>query len=113
MTTLGTHKKKYCFAARGILGPDDLISIIYQIIKVCGMTPARGCRVDTYPYLEKGGIGFTVYQPLMESYLVADVYTDLNETEILISTCKPKRMRPQSVLQIMNDQIGPSQEVKL
>ena len=112
-TILGTHKKKYCFASRGILGPDDLIAIIHQVIKACGMTPAREPRVDTYPYLGGGGRGFTLYQPLMESYLIADVYYDLNETEVLISTCKPKRMRPQQVISILETHIGPTKEVKL
>lgn len=113
MPTLGTHKKKYVFVSRGTLGPDDMIAIALQIVKACGMTPAREPRVDTYPYQGGGGHGYTLYQPLMESYLIADVYSDLNETEVLISTCKPKRMRPQAVMQIMNDQIGPSREVKL
>jgi len=113
MPTLGTHKKKYCFVAQGILGPDDLIPIALQMVKACGMTPAREPRVDTYPYLGGGGHGFTLYQPLTESYLIADVYSDLNETEVLISTCKPRRMRPKIVLMIMEQYIGPSQEVKL
>lgn len=59
MTTLGSHKKKYCFVAKGILGPDDMMAVAMQIIKVCGMTPARGPRVDTYPY--QGGGGSRLY----------------------------------------------------
>lgn len=75
------------------------------------MSPARTYRVDTYPYQGGGGQGFTLFQPLKESYAIADVYYDLTETEILISTCKPERMNIEAVIMIMTTEIGPIKEV--
>lgn len=105
---LGEHKKKFVFVAYGSPGPSEMVSIVHAIIKAAGMTLARGFRVDMYPYHEKGGEGYTFFQPLCESYCVADVYYDLNETEVLISTCKPERMDTAKILEIMEIMIGPA-----
>lgn len=127
MENLGENKKKFVFVAQGTLPPRKMKKVMRQIIAVAGMTTARRARVDRYPYGGSwwrhllyligfpvklgGGIGFTVYQPLQESYEVADVYYDLSETEVLLSTCKPDRMNVAAVLQIMESEIGPSKEV--
>ncbi len=91
-TVLGSEKVKFLFVCRGAPSPKEMYHIATAVITCAGMTAARKGRIERYPYRGKGGKGYTLWRPLMESYLVADVYTDLNETEILISTCKPERI---------------------
>lgn len=79
-----------------------------MIIANIGMTPARTGRIDEYPYRKGGGCGYTAFFPLMESYLIMDAYSDLNETEVLISTCVPDRLHPDDVTYLLSKLIGPT-----
>lgn len=107
MTALGTTKKKFVYLCEGNPGPKVMFALAHQIIAFAGMTPARKGRIDKYPYQGGGGKGYTLYQPLMESYLVADVYSDLNQTEITLSTCKPERINQAAMEIFMQRLIGP------
>lgn len=86
------HKQKFVFLCAGVLSESSAEDFAKGFIEIAGMTPARSGRIDRYPYRGGGGIGYTAFFPLMESYLIIDVYDDLNETEILLSTCKPERI---------------------
>jgi hypothetical protein len=70
------------------------------------MSPARRGRIDIYPYRGGGGIGFTGFFPLKESYLIIDVYSDISEVEILLSTCKPERLDLPKLRNFLLCQIG-------
>lgn len=109
--TLGTYKRKFIFSVCGILPENMAEDFAKEFISRAGMTPARKGRFDKYPYNGKGGEGFTFYQPLCESYAVIDVYTNLNETEILLSTCKPERINLDVLSMFIRCQIGHVKEV--
>ena len=111
MTALGTHKKKYIFSCAGIVEERHVIQVAERIIYLAGMTPARPGRVDPYPYRGGGGEGYTAFFPLMESFLIMDVYTDIGETEILLSTCKPERVNLEALRNYLSCQIGEVKEV--
>jgi len=104
---IGNTKKKYLFVAKGTLNEGRAFVFAREIIEAAGMTPARQGRIDPYPYLGHGGIGWTGYFPLVESYLMIDVYADYDYTEILLSTCKPERVRVSSLEELIADRIGP------
>lgn len=106
--TLGTHKQKFVFSCRGVVPMADLPGIAKTIIKSIGMTAARAGRIDSYPYRNGGGVGYSGFFPLMESYLIIDAYSDLDETEVLISTCVPDRMEPEGVTYLLSKLIGPA-----
>lgn len=105
---LGTHKQKFVFSCRGVVPKDDLAYAAKNIIGFIGMSQARPGRIDDYPYRNGGGIGYTGFFPLMESYLIMDAYSDLNETEVLISTCVPDRLQPEAVTSFLSKLIGPT-----
>jgi S-adenosylmethionine/arginine decarboxylase-like enzyme len=109
MTTsvLGSHKQKIVFSCRGILPVTKARRFAKHFIRLAGMTPARKGRIDSYPFNHGGGFGFTGFFPLIESYLMIDVYTDLNETEILLSTCKPEKLDLPKLRRYLSKQIGP------
>ncbi len=104
--TLGTEKRKFLFLCKGVVSIDNIVSRINAFIFHIGMTPAREPRIDEYPYKNMGGIGYTGFFPLTESYVMVDVYIELDQTEILLSTCKPDRLDVSSVLDFLTKQIG-------
>lgn len=106
MESLGTKKRKYIFTCLGVLPPQRLHNFALEFIKLAGMTPARPGRVDHYPYNGGGGQGYTGFFPLMESYLVVDAYTDMAETEILLSTCVPERINLSRLINFLECQVG-------
>ena len=109
--TLGTHKRKFVFSCGGVLSPHAVSSFCEKFIRIAGMNPARPGRIDHYPYNGGGGEGFTGFFPLMESFLIIDCYTDLNETEITLSTCKPERLNLDALKNYLTCQLGEVREV--
>jgi tRNA G37 N-methylase TrmD len=105
---LGDDKAKFLFISQGWIPPMEMRRMALRLVELVGMTPARHHQIDDYPYRGGGGNGYTLFQPLMESYLVADVYYDRNETEILISTCIPERLVMGSVMSFLENEIGPT-----
>lgn len=102
-----TDKRKFLFSCKGVLQKDKANQAILELIKLVGMTPARSARIDDYPFEGGGGEGYTGFFPLTESYIMVDMYSDLMETEILISTCKPERLVPYLVIVWLTKNIGP------
>lgn len=109
--TLGTYKRKFIFSCCGILPENMAEDFAKEFIQRAGMTPARRGRIDRYPYRGGGGNGWTGFFPLKESYMVIDVYEDLNETEILLSSCKPERIVLNILTAFIKVHIGQVKEV--
>jgi len=105
---LGMEKRKFLLVCNKAISIHNINELGVYLINFIGMTPARKARVDKYPYKGKGGIGYTAFFPLTESYIVFDVYTELNQTEILLSTCKPDIIHSGALLQFLNREFGPS-----
>lgn len=103
---LGMEKRKFLFLCYGKLSIEDASHVIINLIRFIGMTPAREPRFDIYPYKGRGGIGYTGFFPLMESYILVDVYTELNQIEILLSTCKPNQTMPCCIVSFLEKEIG-------
>lgn len=114
---LGENKEKYLFTCRGWLPPAEMRRVLLQLIELIGMRKARSHPHDDYPYddgeVVGGGDGFTLYQPLMESYAVVDVYYDSHESEVLVSTCKPERLAVDKVINFLSRKVGPTKGGKL
>ena len=87
------------------------MEIAKEVIRLAGMTIARQGRVDNYPFEGKGGEGYTLYQPLCESYLVIDVYTDIGETELMLSTCRPDRINLDILRDYLERYVGQVKEI--
>ena len=110
---LGDNKAKFLFTCQGWTAPEFVHSLLQRLVELIGMTPARKHQIDHYPFNGGGGEGFTAYFPLMESYAVMDVYYDLNQTELLISTCMPDRLLVDVVKSFLTEQIGQTTGGKL
>ena len=104
--TLGSTKRKFVFSCEGIISTHLAHLFAESFIELAGMTSARKGRIDHYPYKGGGGEGYTGFFPLMESFLILDVYIDLNHTEILLSTCKPDRFPLEAIINFLNKKVG-------
>jgi hypothetical protein len=104
---IGDNKEKFRFVCQGWIPPADMRRVALNLVELIGMSPARNHPLDDYPFNGGGGNGYTLFQPLMESYLIVDVYYDLDETELLISTCMPERLLVDAVKSFLAEHVGP------
>ena len=111
--SLGDNKTKFLFRCQGWVAPDMARGVLRKLVHFIGMTPARDHPIDHYPFEGGGGEGFSLFQPLKESYAVMDVYYDTNESELLISTCMPDRLKVGAVIAFLGKEIGPATGGKL
>jgi hypothetical protein len=99
------------WSCAGVLPVEEMKGVLLQVIAFVGMTPARGPRVDWYPFEGKGGQGYTLYQPLTESFITADVYEKnlegkpVNQTEIILASCRG--YDPVAVGALLRKLVGP------
>lgn len=81
------------FAAISIKGdlhnPETIIHLTDIILSSISMTKASGAVVCTYPFEDKGGVGYTYFQPMTESFITWDIYPELNGGYLFIASCKP------------------------
>ena len=54
-----------------------------------GMTPAGKAACWRYPLMGKGGVGYTIVQPITESFLVLDTWPDHAGAYLFVCSCKP------------------------
>lgn len=86
---LGRRMFSQNIVLRGYLGDAQWIDFIVRAVKDLGMTPAGPPAVWKYPIEDgKGGEGMTACQPIVESFLVIDTWTDLAGAYLHISSCK-------------------------
>lgn len=105
MKTLGVRKQIGGWTCQGTPPSIEIENIAVSVIKLVGMSPARGGRLDEYPYNGLGGVGYTFYQPLTDSYIIFDVYLEIGETKVVLASCKS--FNHQDVGILLRKLIGP------
>ena len=104
-------KRLHQWCCHGVLSPESASSVLLQVINFIGMQPGRKCRIDRYPFRKKGGKGYTLYQPLTDSYITADAYEEdingepVNQTVVILASCKD--YDPVTVGLLLSKLIGP------
>jgi hypothetical protein len=104
------------WACAGVLPVQEMRRVLLQVIAFVGMTPAPYDPVIWwYPTPDgAGGQGYTLVQPLTESFITADIYEkDLegnpkNQTEIILASCRD--YDPVAVGMLLRKLVGPSIE---
>jgi hypothetical protein len=80
------------YSIQGALEIADACTLIQSVVDAINMTPAHNRTVCQYPVGESlGGIGFTVFQPITESFLVLDAWPKATAPHayLVIGSCKP------------------------
>lgn len=87
--TIGKEMHSQSFVVRGSLPIDEWKAFLASIVSAVGMTPAGSAAVWEYPTVDgKGGTGWTICQPLVESFSVLDIWSDHDGAYLQISSCR-------------------------
>jgi S-adenosylmethionine/arginine decarboxylase-like enzyme len=85
---LGSRLLLAAFAVRGTVDEERAKQIIDSIIETIGVSRAHTAITYPYPIDGKGGTGFTVLQPITESFLAVDSWPDHGGAYVVIASCK-------------------------
>ena len=88
MSELGEHMMSIRIVVHGKLTKHGIIQITEELIESVGLSPTPGATFCNYPINGKGGVGFTYFQPITESFIAWDVWPKLNGAYLIICSCK-------------------------
>ena len=79
------------YALGGKPTAEKLAQILQQTVAFIGMdTGGMQPKIWAYPLPNgQGGLGETILQPLVESFLVADSWPDLDKVYVVLASCRP------------------------
>ncbi len=95
------------YVVQGKFPPREVEFYLGQLVEFVGMTTAgMNAIVRVFPLLTgQGGVGYTIFQPLVESFLVADSWDDHDHVFIILASCKPYSTR--DVKEFLERNLGP------
>ena len=78
------------FALQGKLPVEKAELILRQLVELIGMsTGEMEPKVWIYPLpVGQGGVGETICQPLLESFLISDSWPELDKVYIVLASCR-------------------------
>lgn len=89
MNGFGSNVSVASFVVTGQLSQSMCATLTDLLIERIGMTVAYPPAVFDYPKDGKGGVGFTYFQTITESFLVWDVWPKLDGAYLMVCSCKP------------------------
>lgn len=75
-------------SVRGVLSVEDAARFAEECVATIGMKISHPNVVTTYPPKDGEDIGFLLLQPLIESYIMLDVWTNLGGFYLAVTSCK-------------------------
>lgn len=87
--TLGASLQVVALALRGVLDEEEWRRLLLDITRALGMCAAWEPVSYGYPVEGKGGVGFTLIQPITESFLAVDAWPDHGGAYLVVASCKP------------------------
>jgi len=88
MTGFGSRMQLVAISFQGELNKRQCVLVTEDLIEALGMNSGPESMFCDYPYKGKGGVGFTYFQPITESFMTWDVWSDLKGGYLLICSCK-------------------------
>ena len=88
MDVLGAKAYSVSATVKGEFSTMTCEKLTNEIIERIGMTPAYKPQLFLYPYNDKGGVGYTYFQPITESFIVWDVWPLLGGAYLNICSCR-------------------------
>jgi len=76
---------------KGSLSTEQWHDFVKQATAAIGMEAVGVPGFWQYPVNEKGGVGFTLVQPITESFVCLDTWSDHNGAYLFICSCRPIR----------------------
>lgn len=84
---LGEQMKILAVSVRGDVNEVSGQTLVKELVEAIGMTIAPEQLLCRYPVDGKGGIGYTFFQPLTESFIAFDSWPDLCGAYLIICSC--------------------------
>ena len=116
--TLGRVMYSRGIVLRGRMTISRWRKFLIDAAQAMGMTPAAEAACWVYPTADgKGGRGITLCQPMVESFLALDVWTEHDGAYLFIASCKP--FAPASLREVIavfglyEDDMTPGEELRL
>jgi len=122
MTTLGQNLKVSGYRIQSTASKRRFKLILREIVNLIGMTPAGNPKVWDFPWQPQfwrrlvawvigrkhlpglGGVGWTIVQPLVESFAVVDYWQAHGHWFLVIGSCRPYEAR--QVANFLRDNCG-------
>ena len=115
MTTevLGSHMYITALKMKGTLPAGRMKTVLQEVVDLIGMhTGGLKPKIWTYPLPGgEGGVGDTVCQPLLESFIISDGWKELGHTYIILASCR--RYSVQTVVTHLAESIGPMLDLNI
>lgn len=101
MDYLGSRLLLAGFAVKGKVDPLVAHNILRACIQAMDVKSVHTSCLYNYPADGKGGTGFTLIQPITESFLAVDSWPDHGGAYVVLASCK--WFDPQAVKQVIID----------
>lgn len=86
---LGRLMRSRAIVLKGTLAPHEWRHFLKKCTKAMGMAPAGKAATWKYPTADgKGGVGFTIVQPITESFLALDAWPDFDGAYLMVASCR-------------------------
>ena len=85
---LGERLDVVTFTIKGDTSKFGCIKLIDEIIKVLGMHKVHEPTCYKYPVNGNGGMGFSFIQPITESFIAFDSWTEFDGAYLILCSCK-------------------------
>lgn len=85
---LGARMHTQGVVIRGSLDEEGWRRFLVKCAEALGMSPSGEARVWDYPIAGKGGEGMTIVQPITESFLALDTWSDHDGAYLFICSCR-------------------------
>jgi hypothetical protein len=108
MSDLGLNLHVLILKVAAVLPLEEMKEVLKGIVAVAGMrTGGMEAAAWTYPIDQfgTGGIGNTIIQPLVESFLVSDDWHTHGHTFIVLASCRPYSTR--AITSYVRKNLGP------
>ena len=100
--TLGVQMWTADFCVHNLVGEEQAMDLCSEITRILDMEPVEHTHTWRYPINDyKGGEGFTYLQPITESFIIVDSYTNLPSAYVTVRSCK--QFDPQRVAELLNE----------
>lgn len=87
MSQLGEQLFVNVISVTGVVSVRAGKELVQKIMEKIDMHPAHSAILYEYPVDGKGGVGFTLIQPITESFIAFDSWPDLNGAYLVICSC--------------------------
>jgi hypothetical protein len=86
---LGERMLLVAITIRGMILKHQCVDLTEKIIKKVGLSSTKEAMMCNYPTKDgKGGVGYTYFCPITESFMTWDVWPKLKAAYLIICSCK-------------------------